>query len=172
VSRGNPKAAVEAWLIATQQSHLLKKMQTEGIKRKVFAGSEVPRIDATDVENAPRGTSVPEAESEPVQAPLLCFPLAAFTTYDDSLPPDFRMVERSGSGLKNHIRPDGAVFLGLFEIPKEPHTGIVVFGPQGTSSQIANAVSQQYRQEQHALESGRRAAVEAQEKQSSPALIS
>lgn len=170
MSRGNPKAAVEAWLIATQQSHLLKRMQTEGIKRKVFAGSEVPKLDTSDVPAEP--VDLPPPESEPVQAPLLCFPLAAFTQYDDSLPPDFRTVERSGTGLKSHVRPDGAVFLGLFEIPKEPHTGIVVFGPQGTKPEIANAVSQQYRQEQHALESGRRAAVEAQEKTSSPALIS
>ena len=157
---GNPKAAVEAWLIATGQSHRLKQMQVEGLKQKhkgkMFGSAPLHVEESASV---PRGTSVSESETseqaqEPVQAPLLCFPLSAFIHNDPGLPPDFQSVERTGQGLKQHLRPDGAVFLGLFEIPKEPHTGIVVFGPPNTSVGIANQCSQQYRDEQHALESG------------------
>ena len=127
-------------------------MQKEGLKRKMFAGSAKPIVVE---EHVPHGTSVPPSEpAETVEAPLLCFPLAAFLNHDPDLPPDFQSVERTGLALKSHQRPDGAVFLGLFEVPGERHTGIVVFGPPSTPSGVAIHVSQQYRQEQHALESG------------------
>lgn len=138
-------------MIATGQAHRLSQMQKEGLKRKMFSGASKPIVVEEDV---PRATSVPQAEpQEKVTPPLLCFPLAAFLNHDPDLPPDFRSVERTGRALKSHERPDGAVFLGLYEIPGE-HTGIVVFGPPDTPSGVAIQVSQQYRQEQHALESG------------------
>ena len=170
MSKGNPKAAVEAWLIATGNSQRLQQMQREGIKEKtrrtMFGSAAVSEVDTTlHVEQSE--TPVP---TEKIAPPLLCFPLAAFAGYSPDLPSDFSLVERTAKGLQSHIRPDGAVFLGLHEVQGEPETGVVVFGPSDTPSGVAVSVSQQYRQEVHALESGRRAALTPAVTQ--PALIS
>ena len=150
MSKGNPRAAVEAWLIATGQGQRVQQLHREGLKRKMFGG-RTPIVINDTVATVPRET--PEENPKP---PLLCFPLRALLQKDPSLPADLHAVD--ARTLKTHIRPDQTQFLGLFEVPNEPWSGIVVFGPADTPQGVAIQVSQQYRQEQHALESGMAAA--------------
>ena len=159
--KGNPKAAVEAFLIATGRGAELKRMQQEGLKRKMFGTAPIVVNDIPfDTGSKPQE----QAEPEQVTVPLLCFPLQAWLDGAEMLPRDILTLEKSGHALKSHIRPDGAVFLGLYEVPNGKGTGVVVFGDAATEQKVAIAVSQQYRDdvlaERDARDAGRKAALE------------
>jgi len=62
------------------------------------------------------------------KAETLCVLLASFVNGSAVLPDDFDTVEKTGKGLKAHVRPDGGVFVGAFELPHDPTSVIVVYG--------------------------------------------
>lgn len=128
----DPQAAAQAWAIANGRTDVLKRIKMEGLKKKMFAGTAVQvtedRIEAT----------------EKVCVPFLCFPFSAFLT-GSGLPKDVQTLPKTSDALRTHVRPDGAVFLGLFETPGHPETGVIVFGDAETPSNIRMAVSCQYR---------------------------
>ncbi len=59
-----------------------------------------------------------------------CLHLKSFADGTALLPPDFDTVERSSKGIRAHIRPDGAMFLGVFEFTPDPGNvgAIAVYG--------------------------------------------
>jgi len=154
----SPKAALEAFLMSRGRTQELAKLQREGIKRKMFSGGKPIVIDDRPKDVIPEKTT-----EEAPKVPLLCFPLQAWLDGAQDLPKDIHGLPKTGSALKTHVRPDGAVFLGLFEIPGSKNTGVVVFGDKGTPQGTAVAVSQQYREEVlaelDAIRAGREAAL-------------
>ena len=152
----NPKGALEAFLISRNRQQELQKLSREGLKKKIFRGNAPIVID-----DRPKDV-IPEKTEEP-KVPLLCFPLQAWLDGAQDLPKDIQGLDKTGKTLREHIRPDGAVFLGLFEVPSGKGTGVVVFGDKGTPQSTAVAVSQQYREdvlaEIEAVKAGREAAL-------------
>lgn len=67
----------------------------------------------------------------------LCLLLRGFAEQGTVLPDDFDTVERSASGLKGHVRPDGGVYLGAFETKHDPAGVVVVFGDPELDSRDA-----------------------------------
>ena len=100
------------------------------------AGLGMPRVTAKKAE--------PTYSIKPGPA-TLCFPLMAFVMSAPALPDDFHNVTRSSDGLKSYVRPDGGVFLGLFELPNDPQSTIVVFGDPLMELAEAKRVSIQFR---------------------------
>lgn len=75
---------------------------------------------------------------------VVCFFLLEWITDGLSgLPDDLANLPTSSSALKQHTRPDGGTFLGLYEAPNEVGAGVVVFGdPSMSEKQIAQYVKQ------------------------------
>lgn len=80
----------------------------------------------------PKGGEVLTAKGDaykPVKRPeTLCFWLKDFVAKATGMPADFADVLRTSAGLKDHTRPDGGVFHGLFEYPHDASSTVVVFG--------------------------------------------
>lgn len=94
----------------------------------------------------PVGPHVPDPYQMKARPQPLCFPLAAFLDKAQSLPDDIKALPTSSKALKGHRRPDGGIFIGLFELPDQPASGIVVFGDPLMSRDNAIAVSIHFRQ--------------------------
>lgn len=66
--------------------------------------------------------------------PALCVVLLkALTDGVHSIVPDDFHSLRTADGIKAHVRPDGAVFLGSFELQNAPDSLCLVYGPTGTT---------------------------------------
>ncbi len=93
----------------------------------------------------PVGPNIPDAYRMGSRPQPLCFPLMAWLDGAKALPEDILAVPLSSKVLKEHVRPDGGMFLGLFELPDQPASGIVVFGDPLMSRENAIAVSIHFR---------------------------
>lgn len=103
-------------------------------------------------ERAPSG--LVDANGQMVAAPTeapkpstYCFLLLAFAHGSPMMAEDFHNVPKNGAGLKAHTRPDGGVYLGTFELPKDPGGAVVVFGDPDMSREEAAASSLAFRQQ-------------------------
>lgn len=74
-----------------------------------------------------------------------CVLLLAFTNRHPMIPDDFHNVERNAKGIQEYVRPDGAIFLGTFELPKDPASAVLVYGDPAMTQEQAAAASLAYR---------------------------
>lgn len=111
-----------------------------------------------------RATTLPAPEGPTIdirKGPALCvIPLLAFTRQSPTLPDDFQTDvqaivaakqegERDGQAvsrwLQQHVRGDGAVFLGSFALPHERDSVLLVYGDVNTTDRAAQQASMAYR---------------------------
>jgi hypothetical protein len=106
---------------------------------------QLTHYEETDV---PRGQPVPVGlvneqgiEIHPLaKIETCCILLLAFTAGSPMVPDDFHNVPKSGTGLREYVRPDGGVYLGSFEAPNDPGGCVVVYGdPMMTEKQAVQA---------------------------------
>jgi hypothetical protein len=91
------------------------------------------------------GFGAPTAYEASERPRTFCFLLSAFAGDTAVMPDDFDTVPKSAKGIKEHVRPDGAVFLGLFETPNGRDQGVVVFGDPLMDLQDAISASLAFR---------------------------
>lgn len=83
----------------------------------------------------------------PVTRPAtFCFLLLAWVAGTCELPADFAAVEKTAKGLQAHIRPDGATYLGTFELPNDPASCVVMYGDPLMNARDAIELSLGFRQ--------------------------
>lgn len=106
----------------------------------------------------------PVADAKPV-AETVCFPLHAFTNADQSLPDDFlpdlgKIVEDGkaeglrggqavGAWLRGHVRHDGGMYMGAYELPGDKAGTVIVYGDPLMSEMDARQASLRYRKWTH-----------------------
>jgi hypothetical protein len=74
-----------------------------------------------------------------------CVLLMALTAKAPMVPDDFHNVTITKAGLEAYVRPDGAIYLGAFELPNDPYGTVCVWGDPAMSFQQAAAASIAYR---------------------------
>ncbi len=103
MSKHNPLDALRAW-----------KAQRKA------AGRNPHSLKVVGPEIAPAYTNTPAIQP-------FCLHLKSWAAGTSVLPDDFDTVERSSRGLRTHIRPDGAMYLGAFEFAgDEDGLGVIV----------------------------------------------
>lgn len=112
----------------------------------------------------PVGKRVKDAYELKAKPEPLCFPLMAFVERSRNLPEDFHGLAPSSQSLKAHVRPDGGVFLGLFELPNQEGSGIVVFGDPLMARDEAIGVSIAFRRKLQRILDDQSADLERQER--------
>lgn len=95
-------------------------------------------VDAT-------GESLPSTATETRPA-TCCVLLLAFMNQHPMVPEDFHNVPRTRKGIEEYVRPDGGVYLGAFELPKDPFGTVLVWGDPNMTREQAAAASLAYRQ--------------------------
>jgi hypothetical protein len=83
---------------------------------------------ATRPSGSPVGAPVNQAYSRADRPQTLCILLLGFVAGTAVLPDDFDNVERTATALKAHVRPDGGVYLGAYQAPRDAAGVVVVFG--------------------------------------------
>lgn len=58
-----------------------------------------------------------------------CCILLRSLTDGGPVPDDFNRLKLSGASLKEHVRPDGGVYLGAFEVQGQKDSLVIVYGP-------------------------------------------
>lgn len=58
----------------------------------------------------------------------------------DVVPDDFHAL-RTGKQLQEHVRPDGAIYLGAFELQNTPDSVCLVYGPASMQSEKAERLA-------------------------------
>jgi hypothetical protein len=61
--------------------------------------------------------------------PGVCVVLLKSLTEGHKIVPDDLQTLRTGTAIKNHTRPDGAVYLGAFDLQNTPESTVLVYGP-------------------------------------------
>ena len=89
------------------------------------------------------GTAYHAAESS--GPATVCVLLLAFLKRHPMVPGDFHNVERTKQGIENYVRPDGGVYLGTYELPKDPGSAVMVWGDPAMGPVKAAAASLAYR---------------------------
>lgn len=84
----------------------------------------------------------PKIETGPATCCLL---LLAFLHKHPMVPDDFHNVPLSKAGITEYVRPDGAIYLGTFELPNDPGSAVLVYGDPAMSQAQAAAASLTYR---------------------------
>lgn len=102
--------------------------------------------EAGGFKGKPIGKRVGPAYDLKARAPFFCFPLMAFAMRDEHLPQDIKDLPTSSKSLKEHVRPDGGVYLGAFELPDDAGSTIVVYGEATTTQDEAKQASILFRQ--------------------------
>lgn len=67
----------------------------------------------------------------------LCLLLKAFTDDAGALPEDFKDVPHTAAGIRTHERPDGGVYIGAFDAPKDDLGVVLVYGDPAMSIERA-----------------------------------
>jgi len=80
-----------------------------------------------------------------VRPETVCFLLVQWCAGLAVIPDDFHNVPKTAGGLREHVRPDGGVYLGLFETPADPAGAVVVYGDPLMDIKDAMRRSLQYR---------------------------
>lgn len=93
-----------------------------------------PPVGLIDVHGAPVSAQVDTAPK------TCCVLLMAFMHRHPMVPDDFHNVPRTKAGIEAYVRPDGAIYLGAYELPKDPFGTVLVWGdPALTQAQVAAA---------------------------------
>lgn len=102
-----------------------------------------------DREKVPQGlvdVSGKELHTEVETGPAtVCILLLAFLNRHPMVPDDFHNVPRSKKGIESYVRPDGGVYLGTYELPKDPGGAVMVWGDANMDPHKAAAASLAYR---------------------------
>lgn len=85
------------------------------------------------------------ASTQPKGPATCCVLLLGFINRHPMVPDDFHNVERTSDGIKQYVRPDGGVFLGTFELPKQQGSAVLVYGDPSMTQEEAAAASLAYR---------------------------
>lgn len=72
--------------------------------------------------------------------PIPCAVLLRSLTEKGPIPDDFTALQ-SAAAIKSHIRPDGAVYLGAFEVQGDRSSVVLVYGPATMSTEDAERVA-------------------------------
>lgn len=75
-----------------------------------------------------------------------CVLLLALVHKSPMVPDDFHGMDVNKKNIERYVRPDGACFLGAFELPKDPYGTVLVYGDPAMSFEQAAAASLAYRQ--------------------------
>jgi hypothetical protein len=102
--------------------------------------------EAGGLKGRPVGKRVGPAYDIKARSPFLCFPLMAWLDKNDALPQDIKDLPTSSKALKEHVRPDGGVYLGAFELPDDSGSTVIVFGEATTRHEDAKNASILFRQ--------------------------
>lgn len=78
---------------------------------------------------------------ETTTGPIPCAVLLRSFTENGPVPDDFAGIPRSGAAIKEHVRPDGAVFLGAFEVQGDRSSVVLVYGPPTMTTEQAEQVA-------------------------------
>ncbi len=74
--------------------------------------------------------------------PVPCAVLLKSFVEDGPVPDDFKGLPKSSQSLKDHVRPDGAVYKGAFQLQGTKDSVILMYGPKNLTEtraeQIAN----------------------------------
>jgi hypothetical protein len=81
---------------------------------------------------------------------VLCFLLREWAEGQCALPDDFDDLPKSGKALKEHVRPDGGVYLGAFDSQGDPLGVIIMFGDPALPLRQAIDLSLEFRAHVHA----------------------
>lgn len=81
-----------------------------------------------------------------LQAQTCCVLLLAFLNRAPMVPDDFFAVPLTKDGIEAYVRPDGAIYLGTFELPRDPGGAVMVWGDPALSYEATAAASIAYRQ--------------------------
>lgn len=93
----------------------------------------------------PVGKKVGPAYDLKQRPPAFCFPLQAWIDKHEALPEDIRALPLVSGALRGHVRPDGSVYCGAYELPNQPQSTIIVFGDALLSHEDAIAASVEFR---------------------------
>lgn len=86
---------------------------------------------------------------------LLCVLLTDFSKRAPSLPDDLQALERTGTAIKDHVRGDGGVFLGSYELPHTPSSVVLVWGDPLLDPSAVIRATHQFRRDLATVERAR-----------------
>ncbi len=75
------------------------------------------------------------------KATLPCTILLKSFTEGGPVPDDFKALPRTAAAIKAHVRPDGAVYKGAFELQGTPDSVVLVFGPKNLTAHRAERIA-------------------------------
>jgi hypothetical protein len=73
--------------------------------------------------------------------PTPCAVLLRSLTDNGPVPDDFTAIPKTAAGFKAHVRPDGAVYKGAFELQGQRGSVVLVWGPADMTVQRAEQVA-------------------------------
>jgi hypothetical protein len=80
-----------------------------------------------------------------------CVLLLALAHRSPMVPDDFHNVPRTKAGIESYVRPDGAIYLGAYELPNDPGGVVLVYGDPAMTQEQAVAASLAYRKKLNTL---------------------
>ncbi len=83
----------------------------------------------------------PELTLTATDQPVPCAVLLRSLTEGGPVPDDFTALPKTAAAFKAHVRPDGAVYKGAFELQGRRGSVVLVWGPTAMSLQRAEQVA-------------------------------
>ncbi len=74
-------------------------------------------------------------------APIPCAVLLKSFTDGGPVPDDFKALPKTAAALKAHVRPDGAVYKGAYELAGTPDSVVLMFGPKNLTAHRAERIA-------------------------------
>ncbi len=73
--------------------------------------------------------------------PVPCAVLLKSFTDNGPVPPDFVALPRTSAALKAHVRPDGAIYKGAYQVQGDPDSVVLMYGPKNLTEKRAAEIA-------------------------------